>query len=217
MCYIIGLTGASGSGKGEAAKILAGFGATIIDADKISHEIFNGSHGKPKNGADGGEALAELAEAFGAWVVGGDGKLDRAAVAARAFSDRGFLGRLTEITHKYIIKEIYARVAALQSNKKNEIIVIDAPIPVEKGFLDLADAVWVVKASRENRLARIFARDGLSETAANARFSSQMADAEYERLADVIIENDSDVEELRRKITRILEKKYDNMQSGKEI
>ena len=185
--YIIGLTGASGSGKGETAKILRGLGAEVIDADAISHAV-----------VEGREALSELSGAFGAWVIGENGGFNRAAVSERAFSDRGFLAHLTAITHKYIIKEINARVAGATA----AVAVIDAPLPVEKGFLDLADAVWVVRAPRMSRLKRVVGRDGISEKAAEARFSSQLSDAGYEKLADVIIDNGGGLEDLYEAVVR---------------
>lgn len=231
-CYIIGLTGASGSGKSAAAKALSGLGAIVIDADEISHSV-----------VDGRAALGELALTFGDWVVGGDGKFDRARVSVRAFSDKEFLARLTGITHKYIIKEIYRRVeeikrgavgdgdaavdggdtaaddgdAALidgcgvggrRRRRGRRVIVIDAPIPVSHGFLDLADEVWVIKAGRAQRLERVMLRDGVSREAAEARFASQLSEGEYEALADVSINNMGDLAELEREIGELYGELY---------
>jgi len=183
--FIIGLTGSSGSGKSAAADVLESFGAIVIDADKVAYEV-----------AERRETLEELAGAFGGWITEG-GKFNRAQASKKAFSDKAFLARLTEITHKYIIKEIYARVESIQNNNEKTVIVIDAPIPVEKGFLDLADAVWVVSSPRGERLERVMRRDGISAAAAGARFSSQLPDAEYEKLADDVIDNSRGVDELR--------------------
>ena len=213
---IIGLTGSSGSGKSEAARMLSGLGAHVIDADAVSHEI-----------TDTREVLAELREEFGDWVVGAHGGFDRALASKKAFADSGFLKRLTGITHKYIIKEVYRRVAGMRDCISTRpagdisiaagvrpegdtdsaagvrgVIVIDAPLPVEKGFLDLADTVWVVSAPRSQRLERIMSRDGLSREAAGARLSSQLSDEGYERLADVIINNGGGIDELRAAVTR---------------
>jgi len=192
---IIGLTGSSGSGKSEAAKILAKLGAAVIDADKTARRV-----------TDGKEALDELKSAFGGWIIDGSGAYNRAQASRRAFSDKAFLKRLTEITHRHIIKEIYRLTEELLSQNYNEgarrVVVIDAPLPVEKGFLDLADAVWVVRSAYARRLGRVVARDGLSAGEAEARFSSQMSDDDYARLADVVIDNDGSLDELERAVAR---------------
>ena len=202
-CTIIGLTGSSGSGKSEAAKFLSGFGAKVIDADEISHNVVKNR-----------ETLNELACALGGWVLDEQGAFNRARVSERAFSDPEFLSRLTEITHRYIVDEVYRRVDALKSayaerrdaGGKALVIVIDAPIPVKKGFLDISDVVWVVKSERARRLERVKKRDGIGAAAAQARFSSQMPDGEYEKLADVVIDNDGGLAELERELRGHYEK-----------
>ena len=194
-CCVIGLTGSSGSGKSEAAKMLANLGALIIDADEAAHAI-----------VEKREVLDELASAFGDWVVDGAGRYNRAQVSIRAFSDKGFLERLTAITHKYIIEEILSRVDELKrgaGGTQKTIIVIDAPIPVEHGFLDISDYVLVIKAPRAQRLNRIIERDGISGAAAEARLLSQMPDEEYIKLADAVICNEGDMEALEHEMTKL--------------
>jgi len=193
---VIGLTGASGSGKSEAARVLSGFGADVIDADKIARAVVGDR-----------VVLDELVRAFGDWIVDGQGGFNRAAASKRAFADGPFLARLTEITHKYITDEIYARVDEFKRKPPPEgreyaVIVIDAPIPVEKGFLDLSDTIWVIKSPRKTRLERVVARDNISAGAAEARFSAQLDDAGYEKLADVVIDNAGDVGELAGELLR---------------
>jgi len=198
---VVGLTGSSGSGKSEAAKILKGLGARLIDADEVAREVLKKR-----------EALAELVAEFGDWVVDGQGNYNRAPVSEKAFSDTGFLKRLTEITHKYIIKEIDRRMRELQAGIGGYIIVIDAPIPVERGFLDVSDYVWVVKSPREHKLGRIIARDGISPGAAKARLMSQLPDAEYEKLADEVIENNSGLDQLKCEIKKLYAKIVKDLQ-----
>ena len=188
--FVIGLTGSSGSGKSEAAKVLAGLGASVVDADAVARAV-----------TEERAVLDELAEALGGWIIDGEGKFNRAYVSERAFSDAGVLARLTEITHKYIVKEIRRRVDELKKNRAR-IIVVDAPIPVKNGFLDISDVVWVVQSQRRRRLERIIDRDGVSAEAAEARFSSQLPDEEYERLADLVIVNDGSREALKTALIR---------------
>jgi DNA polymerase-1 len=221
---VIGLTGASGSGKSEAAKILRRLGAAVIDADAVSREATG----------DAG-VLLELVDDLGDWVVGDDGLFDRKTVAQMAFGDRDILNRLTAITHRYIINRIDAMVSdwkkcggreagetgeagkageigeagrAGETGKAGEtgemprvpVLVIDAPLPVKRGFLDNADTVWVVACDYELRLKRVLARDGISREQAEARLSAQMRDSDYIKLADLVITNNGEPEELERQI-----------------
>jgi dephospho-CoA kinase len=199
---VIGLTGASGSGKTEVAGILRRLGAEVIDADEVSREAAR----------DAG-ALRELRDALGAWVLDADGNFDRRAVAQRAFGDKEILDRLTAITHRYIINRIDAmvsdwkkrgidRIGGAGEAARRPVLVIDAPLPVKRGFLDNADVVWVVASDRELKLRRIAARDGISREQAEARLAAQMDDSGYIRLADAVFENNGAPAELEEQAVR---------------
>jgi dephospho-CoA kinase len=188
---VIGLTGGSGSGKSAAAEILRAFGAVILDADQLSREAT----------ADAA-VLRGLEAAFGREIFDENGRLNRQYVSDRAFSEKDFLERLTEITHAYIIKEIYARIADSRARAPGRVIVLDAPVPVKKGFLDVADAVWVMTADYDTRMARIMARDHLSAERAAARIRAQLSDAAYAQMADVSVENNGGAAELEKKLRR---------------
>lgn len=79
-------------------------------------------------------------------------------------------------------------------------IVIDAPIPIKHGFLDIADEVWVVVADMENRIKRVMERSGLTYEQVLERINAQLSDEYYCSLADVIIKNDGTYEELVRMV-----------------
>ncbi|WP_154393352.1 dephospho-CoA kinase, partial [Bordetella pertussis] len=63
--YKIGLTGGIGSGKSRVADMLAEWGASVIDADEISHALT----------APGGAAMPAIAREFGPQAVAADGAL----------------------------------------------------------------------------------------------------------------------------------------------
>ena len=95
----VGLTGGIGSGKSTVAAALAGHGALVVDADQIAREVV----------ARGTPGLAALADRFGPGVLTAEGDLDRAALAALAFSDDSARRDLEAITHP----RIAARAAEL--------------------------------------------------------------------------------------------------------
>lgn len=191
---IIGVTGGIGSGKSTVSKILSDCGAEIVDADLIAREVT----GK------GGKALEELTAFFGNSVLDNKGQLDRTKMAGLVFGNPEKLEALNKITHKYIIIRICENIDRAKRDKKPDIIVIDAPIPVEHGFLDLVDSVWVVAADRNTRIERIMERSGLDRDSALKRIESQISDEAYLEIADEVIYNNGNKEELRMKVLQLL-------------
>src|SRR4051812_7015818 len=102
MVLMVGLTGGIGSGKSTVAAILAGRGATVIDADAIARMVVE--PGKP--------ALDALVEAFGPEILHPDGSLDRGALAKQAFVTEETRKQLEAITHPAIGEEFFAQIAA---------------------------------------------------------------------------------------------------------
>lgn len=190
---IIGVTGGIGSGKSTVSSTLKDLGAAVIDADVLARNVTS----------KGTAALNELVGYFGEDILNEKGKLDRAKLASIAFSDRVRLNALNSITHKYVAEKIYATVELLKSSGKWDIAVIDAPIPIEQGFLDLTDEVWVVSADRETRIKRVMVRNGSSYENACKRVEFQLDDDDYLKLADEIIYNNGTIEELEQDAVKL--------------
>jgi dephospho-CoA kinase len=125
------------------------------------------------------------------------GGFARKRVAAIAFENEEFLKTLTRVTHRFIIDRISRMVEDIGKASPGSVIVIDAPIPVKRGFLDMSDQVWVVTADYGVRIERIIARDGLSEHEAEARMKSQLSDKEYADFANRLAPNNGSLAELK--------------------
>ncbi|MCR4437046.1 MAG: dephospho-CoA kinase [Clostridiales bacterium] len=190
---VLGITGGTGSGKSTVCAILSEYGAEIIDSDSIAREVV----------AKGKEALGEIAAYFGKEVIDPKGELDRRKLASIVFNSREKLEVLNGITHKYIIERILHRVETARREKKR-LAVIDAPVPVKHGFMDIADEIWVVCADRDKRIERIMGRSGLTREEALARIRSQKKDEDYLKLADVVIYNNNGLAGLKRRIEELL-------------
>ena len=91
-------------------------------------------------------------------------------------------------------------------------LVIDAPTLFETGADSLCDVVWLVTAPEETRLERLSERDGISAESIRARMAGQFSDEEKAARSDVVIENDSNLENLRYKVECLL-KNTINMQN----
>ena len=186
--FVIGITGGIGTGKSTAAKIFADRGVRVLDADEISRKV---------TGHDG-RALDSIRELLGSKIIDSSGNMNRKMVAGLVFSDRTKLDKLSAIIHRQVLDEMAEEIEK-EREKGTKVIVLDVPIPVQKGFLDVCNQVWVISADDDVRLERIIQR-GLSAEDARRRMEMQMTREEYEELADIVIENNSDEDALRAKI-----------------
>lgn len=185
---VIGLSGGIGSGKSTVAGMLAGLGARVIDADRIGHEVYR----------PGSEGHRRVVEAFGTAVVGADGTIDRPALAGVVFADPAARGRLNAIVHPMLVAEIGRRIAAAREGDRP--IVVEAAILAEAGWRSLFDRLWVVSVSPATAIARVMASRGMTREEVERRLAAQMPDAERRRLADVVIENEGSLDELRARV-----------------
>jgi dephospho-CoA kinase len=202
---VLGVTGGIGSGKSTVSHILEEFGVVIIDADAISREIVE----------PGEQALGELAEAFGRDIIDEAGRLKRKLLAALVFNDKQNLQIINDILHKYVAQRIKDYVEE-QFLRKTDVIVIDAPIPIKTGFLDLCDKVWTVTAPMELRIERVMKRSAMTREEAISRINSQIPEEDYIKIADTVIYNDKDIKKLNEEVRHqfnallggLIEKKY---------
>ena len=196
--FVIGITGGIGAGKSAAAKIFAQRGVSVLDADEISRKITG----------QGGRAIEAIRGLLGDKMIDPFGNLNRKLVAGLVFSDRSKLDQLSAIIHRYVLDEMGEEIEK-ERQKGTKVIVLDVPIPVQKGFLDVCNQVWVISADENVRLERIINR-GMSMEDARRRMDMQMTRDEYEELADIIIENNADEEELKEKINIHIREELEN-------
>jgi len=189
---VIGLAGGIGSGKSTVSQFLAELGAVIVDADKAGHEAF-----KP-----GTEAWREVVAAFGRQILTPDGDIDRRKLGKIVFNDSESLLWLNQIMHHRMYDMVKAQIEEYR-REGVEVIVLEAPLLVEASWTSLVDEVWVTVAPESTVLRRLKERIGLSEQESLARIRSQLSSAERIRHADVVINNDSGLDELKAKVKEL--------------
>jgi dephospho-CoA kinase len=190
---VIGVTGGIGSGKSTVARIVCDLGARVIDADAIARRIMK----------KGSRASNEIVECFGEGILNQRGGIDRKKLSSVVFRDKELVKKLNEITHKYVTDSVYRKLSRIKASGKAEYVVLEAPIPVENGFLDVVDEVWVVTADRDTRIERVVEKGNLGRDEVVDRINAQMDDEEYRKLADVVIENNGTPEELEKKVAKL--------------
>ena len=186
---VIGLTGGIGSGKSTVSQFLAELGATIIDADKIGHETF-----KPET-----EAWREVVAAFDQQIVAANGTIDRKKLGTIVFSNSEARARLNQIMHPRIYEMVKVQLAEYQRQGVS-VVVLEAPLLVEAGWTSLVDEVWVTTASEDTVLKRLRERTGLSEVESQTRIRAQLPTEKRIKEADVVIDTDCNLDELKAKI-----------------
>ncbi|GAA3958104.1 dephospho-CoA kinase [Streptomyces marokkonensis] len=186
----VGLTGGIGAGKSEVSRLLVEYGAVLIDADRIAREVV----------APGTPGLAAVVEAFGEDVLTGDGSLDRPKLGSIVFADPEKLAVLNSIVHPLV----GARSRALEEAAAEDAVVVhDVPLLTENGLAPLYDVVVVVDADPATQLDRLVRLRGMSEPDARARMAAQATREQRREIADVVIDNDVPLDELRARVREV--------------
>lgn len=192
---VIGLTGGIASGKSTVSQFLKELGAVTIDADKVGHEAF-----KPDT-----ETWREVVAAFGKEILTPDGEIDRRKLGQIVFSDSQTLARLNQIVHPRIYALIKARIEDYR-RQGVKVVVLEAPLLFEvdpPSLADEVDEVWVTVAPEAMVLKRLGKKAGLSEPEARARIRSQLPSEERLKHADVVIDSDCGLDELRARVEKL--------------
>jgi dephospho-CoA kinase len=186
--FVIGLTGLTGSGKTTVLRLLEGYGGFPVIADDLAHEVIK--NGRP--------AYDEIIAVFGAGILNEAGEIDRRELGDAVFGQSEKMKMLENIIHPRVIGETEKKIAAAEGIFP--FAVIDAPLLIEADMHNACDSVWLVSAPKAQRKARIIARDGLTEEAAEKRLASRQSEAGLVPHAHVVIHNDGSMEALSKAV-----------------
>ncbi|MFE9781494.1 dephospho-CoA kinase [Streptomyces sp. NPDC005775] len=176
----VGLTGGIGAGKSEVSRMLVGYGAVLIDADRIAREVVE----------PGTPGLDAVVGEFGAGVLTSEGALDRPKLGLIVFADAERLAALNAIVHPLV----GARSAELErAAGPDSVVVHDVPLLTENGLAPLYDLVVVVDAAPETQLSRLVHLRGMTEQEARARMAAQATREQRRAVADLVIDNDGPI------------------------
>lgn len=190
--FVLGITGPIGSGKSTVSRYFGDREIVVLDADQISRDVT----------ASEGDAIAEIEEEFGSKAINADRSLNRKYMADVVFKDNRKLDQLSSIIHNHVFI-VMDKVLEEQKKLKTKLVVLDVPIPVNKGFVDHCDQIWAVTCEDHIRLQRLLDR-GMSKEDALRRIAVQMTNDEYAALGDHVIDNSGTVDELNGKIEDLI-------------
>ncbi len=189
---LIGLTGGMGAGKSTALKALERLGAAVQSTDAVVHELYEG------------EQLRDAVVTRWGPEVAPDGKVDRNAVAERAFADDAERAWLEDTIWPLVGERIANWLEQARAiSPAPRAAVIEVPLLFEAGMERMYDATIAVVASEELREERAAGRGHALGKERDARQLTQEAKA---RRATYVVRNDGSMQELERELSGVLEK-----------
>ena len=175
---LVGLTGGVATGKSTVAKMFKQYGAVVIDADELAHEVVK--PGKP--------AWRQIVKTFGKTVLNPDRTLNRRELGTVVFGNRTKLRRLERIIHPHVARERARLTRQAERKDPHAVVIYDVPLLFEAGIDKRVDKTLVVTADRKTQIARLKKRNGLSRAEAIRRIRTQMPLSKKIRLADIVID-----------------------------
>jgi dephospho-CoA kinase len=188
----VALTGNAAAGKSSVARLFADWGATVLDADAIVHQLQR----------PGTPVFAAIVARFGPGLVAPDGTLDRAALRAHVLRDPAARRDLEAIVHPAVEVERRRLLRAAGGS----IVVDDIPLLFEVMDPGAFDAVVLVDAPEPLRLERLERERGLPAAEAAALVAAQLPAGAKRARADFVIDNDATRDALRDAAWRVWRK-----------
>jgi dephospho-CoA kinase len=190
---VIAVTGGIGAGKTTFCRALAGLpGVVVLEADAVAHRAL----------AENDGVRRAVRERFGSAVFDAGDRIDRARLARIVFADARAREALEAIVHPVVRAELAARVAGLRRAPGVAIVLVEIPLLAEVGVPAWCERVVTVEADPATRLARAGAR-GRDRDAISRRMAAQAGEAARRAIAQTVVVNEGDREELERAARRL--------------
>jgi dephospho-CoA kinase len=186
----IAVTGPFASGKSTFVRLLGELGAETVSADEIVHDLL----------AEDEATISSVVERFGDDVRGEQG-VDRRTLGRKVFGDPEALQDLENILHPLVRRETQRRISVSEAG----LFVAEVPLLFEGGSGADYDYTVAVVVPEERRRAWAAER-GVDEAALMAIETRQLGQDEKARRAGVVVQNDGDVDKLRRQAEELRER-----------
>jgi len=198
----IAVTGPLASGKSTFVKILGDLGAETVSADEIVHDLLAGDR----------KTIDAVVRRFGEGVRDEqEGGIDRKALGREVFGDAEALRDLEELLHPRVREETERRAA----DSDADLFAAEIPLLFEGGRVDQYDLTVAVTTPAQRR--RRWAEErGMGEEQRRAIEDRQLSGEEKARRADVVVENDGDLDKLREQARGLVERVLSERGSGGE-
>lgn len=182
---VIGVTGNTGTGKSLTCEFFEEWGARLISCDEIGKEVLKEPH-----------IIKKIEEEFEETVERGEVNSEK--LGSIVFTDRNKLAKLNKIVHPELLKRLKSNI----ENSNAEILVVDAALIFEWEIENWFDFIILVISSREIKFKRL-KEQGISDAIIKGRLESQSNSKKLLEYADFVIENEGNIESLKKKAKKI--------------
>lgn len=188
----VGLTGGIGAGKFEALRALERLGAATLSADAVVHELYEDP-----------ELVALVRDRWGDDVAP-DGRVDRSAVARKAFASDDERGWLESQLWPRVGQRMFEwKQAQEATDPPPRALVVETPLLFESGMDRGYEATIAVITDEEIRAQRAGSR---GHAALDERTARQLTQEEKAARATYVVRNDGSLEALEQELSAVLEK-----------
>lgn len=192
----IGLVGGVASGKSVVACEFQKLGASVLNGDRIGHEVLTTP-----------QVSERLVKRWGKRILDDAGILDRAKIAKIVFRDNSAKANedllfLESVTHPEIGRTLATRLEKMRQLDRFPMAVIDAAVMLKAGWDSMCDQIIFVDAPVELRRKRAQLR-GLAAEQFDAREASQISIEEKKKRADVVIDNSGPPQNTYRQVEKV--------------
>jgi dephospho-CoA kinase len=192
----IAVTGGLAAGKTTVCQFFKEFGAYVISADEIVHQLLSPGN-DPRN-----NVVQRVISLLGPDIVSGR-ELDRKKIAAIVFSQPDLLHALEEIVHPAVFDEIEQKYQQIVREKKYSSFVAEIPLLYEAEAEGRFDLVFTVVANPELCKNRFMQQTHQSAQEFEKRMTRQIEPMLKADKAHYTIVNNGDFEQLRSKAKNI--------------
>ena len=184
----VGLSGGLATGKSTVAGILAARGIPTFDADATVHALY-------EPGEAGAAAVANL---FGEAALDAEGGVSRTSLSEMVLGNPAARLRLESAIHPLVRRAVGEW---LESIGDRSVAVIEAALLAETGYYREYDIFVVVWCEQHQQLQRALSR-GVPAERARGLINAQLPMAEKKELADIVVDNRGDLENLSDEVDR---------------
>ena len=204
--WVIGLTGNFGTGKSTVAKMLVDFGAVLINADEVGHQLLR-SNSQIHN---------ELLNVFGPDILDANSEIDRRKLGKIAFQSAEGTLWLNQIMGPMIREVIQGKIEEYRQ-LGTKIIVLESALMFRSRWKTIVQEVWMTIAPLDVIISRWTGQRGYNEEEIINRLNRQMTPWEMLNQADLVIDTNCSLLELHNKVSDLWMELIQRIQEASKI
>lgn len=188
----IAISGNIASGKSSVLAYLKKKGYPVVDCDQINADLQQ----------VGQAGYQQIVACFGQDYLHENQQLDRKKLASLIFSDLKAKKQLEEMMHPLILNQLNKI-----KQERTHTTFVEVPLLFELGWQKYFDESWLIVSDSETLIERCILNRKMDENQIKERLKAQMSAEAKIALADVMIENNTDLAGLHRQIDEILKRR----------